>query len=151
MPLPPVIANMLIVPFVLRYAYGVALPIPFMMLTVGIGEVISCGVLGFVLYSALKKIQKQHLPDRRLSGITRVGTGGNANGDVHFLQKCTSPFALSDICAAAACSHLIHLCIADAAALPAAYVYIDHACICISPPGLPHSVHPALRLPAGPD
>ena len=80
MPLPPVIANMLIVPFVLRYAYGVALPIPFMMLTVGIGEVISCGVLGFVLYSALKKIQKQHLPDRRLSGITRVGTGGNANG-----------------------------------------------------------------------
>lgn len=59
-----------------------------MMLTVGIGEVISCGVLGFVLYSALKNT-KQHLPDRRLSGITRVGTGGNANGDVHFVQKCS--------------------------------------------------------------
>ena len=62
MPLPPVIANMLIVPFVLRYAYGVALPIPFMMLTVGIGEVISCGVLGFVLYSALKKYKTSSRP-----------------------------------------------------------------------------------------
>ena len=62
MPLPPVIANMLIVPFVLRYAYGVALPIPFMMLTVGIGEVISCGVLGFVLYSALKKYKNSIFP-----------------------------------------------------------------------------------------
>ena len=53
-PLPPIIANALVVPFVLRYAYGVPLPIPFMMLTVGIGEVISCGVLGLVLYYALR-------------------------------------------------------------------------------------------------
>lgn len=53
--LPPVISNIVIVPFVLRYAYGVALPIPFMMLTVGIGEVVSCGVLGFLLYTALKR------------------------------------------------------------------------------------------------
>ena len=42
--IPPIIANMLIVPFVLRYAYGVPLPIPLMMGTVGIGEMISCGV-----------------------------------------------------------------------------------------------------------
>ena len=35
-PVPPIIANILIVPFVLRYGYGVALPIPFMMCTVGI-------------------------------------------------------------------------------------------------------------------
>ena len=54
-PVPPILANTLIVPFVLRYAYAVPLPIPFMMLTVGIGEVISCGVLGMVLYFALKK------------------------------------------------------------------------------------------------
>lgn len=54
-PLPPIIANVLIVPFVLRYAYQVPLPIPFMMLTVGIGEVISCGVLGMVLHTALNK------------------------------------------------------------------------------------------------
>lgn len=54
-PLPPILANTLIVPFVLRFGYGVALPIPFMMLTVGIGEILSCGVLGLVLYFALRK------------------------------------------------------------------------------------------------
>ena len=53
-PVPPIIANALIVPFVLRYAYSIELPIPFMMLTVGIGEVISCGVLGLLLYYALR-------------------------------------------------------------------------------------------------
>ena len=54
-PLPPIIANTVIVPFVLRYGYGVALPIPFMMLTVGVGEVVGCGVLGLVLYTALNR------------------------------------------------------------------------------------------------
>ena len=54
-PLPPIAANTIVVPFVLRYGYGVALPIPFMMLTVGVGEVLSCGVLGMVLYFALRK------------------------------------------------------------------------------------------------
>lgn len=54
-PLPPIIANVIVVPFVLRYGYQVPLPIPFMMLTVGIGEVISCGVLGMILYTALNR------------------------------------------------------------------------------------------------
>ena len=54
-PLPPIIANTVIVPFVLRYGYGVALPIPFMMLTVGVGEVVGGGVLGLVLYTALNR------------------------------------------------------------------------------------------------
>lgn len=54
-PLPPIISNTVIVPFVLRYAYGINLPIPFMMLTVGIGEIISCGVLGIIVYKALEK------------------------------------------------------------------------------------------------
>lgn len=54
-PLPPILANTLIVPFVLKYGYGVALPIPFMMFTVGIGEVISCAVLGFIILTALSK------------------------------------------------------------------------------------------------
>ena len=54
-PLPPIIANTVIVPFVLRYGYGVELPIPFMMLTVGVGEVVGCGVLGLVLYTALNR------------------------------------------------------------------------------------------------
>ncbi|HIV38361.1 MAG TPA: QueT transporter family protein [Candidatus Blautia stercorigallinarum] len=51
--LPPIVANICIVPFVLRYAYGVVLPIPFLMLTVGIGEVVSCGILGNCLISVL--------------------------------------------------------------------------------------------------
>ena len=54
-PLPPIVANTVIVPFILRYGYGVLLPIPFMMLTVGVGEILSCGVLGLVLYFALRK------------------------------------------------------------------------------------------------
>lgn len=54
-PLPPVLSNTLIVPWVLRYAYGMNIPIPFMMLTVGAGEVISCYVLGLIFLYALKK------------------------------------------------------------------------------------------------
>ncbi len=54
-PLPPIISNMIIVPLVLRFAYMVPLPVPLMMLTVGIGEVISCGVLGMILLIALEK------------------------------------------------------------------------------------------------
>ena len=56
-PVPPVVANIIVVPFVLKYAYMVPLPIPFMMLTVGVGEVISAGVLGLILYGALNKYQ----------------------------------------------------------------------------------------------
>lgn len=54
-PFPPVVANTIIVPFVLKYAYAVPLPIPFMMLTVGVGEIISAGVIGLILYEALYK------------------------------------------------------------------------------------------------
>lgn len=54
-PVPPILANVIVVPWVLKYAYGFDLPIPVMMLTVGIGEVLSCGVLGMVLYRALQK------------------------------------------------------------------------------------------------
>ena len=54
-PVPPIAANTVIVPFVLYYGYGVNLPIPFMMLTVGVGEIISCGVFGMVLLTALTK------------------------------------------------------------------------------------------------
>lgn len=54
-PLPIVVANTLIIPFVLAYAYHAEEGIPFMMLTVGIGEVISAYVLGITLYFALRK------------------------------------------------------------------------------------------------
>ena len=52
-PLPPIVANTVIVPFVLAYVYMAEGTIPFFMLTVGIGEVISCYVLGMILYKVL--------------------------------------------------------------------------------------------------
>ena len=54
-PVPPILANAIIVPWVLRLGYGVALPIPFMMLTVGAGEAISAGVLGMIVLLALER------------------------------------------------------------------------------------------------
>ena len=52
--LPPILSNTLIVPFVLSRVYGVPDSIPYLMLTVGIGEFISCGVLGFCTQRALR-------------------------------------------------------------------------------------------------
>lgn len=54
-PLPPILANTLLIPFVLYYGYQILLPIPFHMLTVGIGEVLSCGILGMIVYTALDR------------------------------------------------------------------------------------------------
>lgn len=54
-PLPPIVVNTLTIPWILRYAYGLIGGIPYFMLTVGIGELISCGVLGLILLYALKK------------------------------------------------------------------------------------------------
>ena len=60
MTLPPILANMVIVPFVLRYAYqftwtynGTDLAIPYFALTVGIGEIISVCILGGMLLKVL--------------------------------------------------------------------------------------------------
>ena len=52
-PLPAVAANGVIVPFVLRYGYGVDLPIPLMMLYVAAGEILGCYVLGELLASVI--------------------------------------------------------------------------------------------------
>lgn len=54
-PVPTIGANMLIIPFVLRYAYGVEGTIPFFMLTVGLGEFVCAGILGVFLAKTLKK------------------------------------------------------------------------------------------------
>lgn len=55
-PIPPIAANTLIIPFVLKYAYGLDAAVPFMMLTVGIGEIISCYLFGILLLNALEKV-----------------------------------------------------------------------------------------------
>ena len=47
--LPPIFSNALIIPFVLKFTYGIPGSVWYFMLTVGLGEVISCGVLGWLL------------------------------------------------------------------------------------------------------
>ena len=48
-PLPPILANTILSPFVLAYGYGAEQAIPLMMLTVGIGEVLPIYVLGMLM------------------------------------------------------------------------------------------------------
>ncbi len=53
-PVPPILANAVIIPFVLLYAYGIR-PLWLSFITVTLGEIISCGVLGMILLFALQK------------------------------------------------------------------------------------------------
>ena len=50
---PPVISNAVIIPFVLKYAYGVDNLFPYLALTVGAGEIITCVIFGEILLHAL--------------------------------------------------------------------------------------------------
>ena len=56
-PVFPVLANAIIVPFVLQYVYGAEEMWIFLFATVGIGEVISCSVLGLLLHRVLRKTE----------------------------------------------------------------------------------------------
>jgi len=53
--LPPILANTLIIPWVLKFAYGSEDMIWYMMITVGIGEILAIGVLGQFLLTILRK------------------------------------------------------------------------------------------------
>ena len=55
---PPVISNALIIPLVLRFAYGIPDGIPFLMLTVGAGELIACVIFGQLLITALLPVRR---------------------------------------------------------------------------------------------
>lgn len=57
-PVPTILANALIVPFVLSspYGYGIEGSFWYFFATVGIGEMISCGILGMILLFALRRI-----------------------------------------------------------------------------------------------
>lgn len=52
---PPILSNALIVPFVLAYVYHIPGGVPYFMVTVGIGQILSCGVLGMIVYRILAK------------------------------------------------------------------------------------------------
>lgn len=53
--IPPILSNTIIIPFVLKFAYGLPAGIGYFILTVGIGEIISCGILGMILLFYLEK------------------------------------------------------------------------------------------------
>lgn len=56
-PIPPILVNAIVIPWVLKYAYFESDPIPFMMLTVGLGQLVSAGVIGMILLFALEKVK----------------------------------------------------------------------------------------------
>ena len=57
--LPPVLSNSIIVPIVLKNVYGATEAYPYLVLTVGIGEIVTCLVLGMILHKLLKdRIEK---------------------------------------------------------------------------------------------
>lgn len=64
-PLCPVISNMVIVPFILIYAYHVRDAYFYLLFTVGVGELVCAYVLGQVLYTILKK---RNILDRLTTG-----------------------------------------------------------------------------------
>ena len=56
-PIPYVLSNAIIVPLVLQYAYGVPDAFWFLMLTVGLGEVVCALGGGILLYITLKRVK----------------------------------------------------------------------------------------------
>ena len=64
-PLPPILSNTLIIPFVIKYAYvNVAESLPFLFLSVGIGELLSVGVFGMILLVALERVRRPLFGDK---------------------------------------------------------------------------------------
>ena len=56
-------SNTIIVPWVLRLVYEAPGTIWYLMITVGAGEVISCGILGMILLFALSRYRSVIFPD----------------------------------------------------------------------------------------
>ena len=55
----PIVANTLIIPWVLKYAYGSGDMVWFMMITVGAGEILAVGILGQLLLGALEPYREE--------------------------------------------------------------------------------------------
>ena len=53
-PVPPIVFNAILIPFVLYYVYNIH-PLWLSFVTVTIGEILSCGVLGMLLLQTLQK------------------------------------------------------------------------------------------------
>lgn len=57
-PLPAILSNTAVIPFILSYVYGFEGSLPYFMITVFAGELISAGILGILLYRLLKKYER---------------------------------------------------------------------------------------------
>ena len=64
-PIPAILANTIIVPLVLKYGYGVDLPLLLSALYIAVGEILGCGVLGELLATVLLK-RKSIFPDKKV-------------------------------------------------------------------------------------
>ncbi len=62
-PLPPIIFNTLLIPPVLSFVYHFEGTLYYFILTIGMGEIISCGVLGLLLLSFLQKYRNILFPN----------------------------------------------------------------------------------------
>lgn len=62
----PILSNILIIPWVLRFAYGSEDLIWFSMITVGIGEILSAGILGQGLITVLERCRNTIFADRAI-------------------------------------------------------------------------------------
>lgn len=54
-PVFPILANTAVIPFLLRYVYGIPGSLGYFFLTVFVGEVISCGILGSMLSGIVQR------------------------------------------------------------------------------------------------
>lgn len=54
-PIPPIVFNAVIVGLILKYVYRIQGALAFFMLTVGLGELISAGILGIIFYKLLQR------------------------------------------------------------------------------------------------
>ena len=66
-PIPPIVANTVIIPFIIKYAsvdpvtgesVAISDTIPFLMMSIAVGEIIAVGLLGIALMLALEKSSK---------------------------------------------------------------------------------------------
>ena len=90
-PLPPIIANTVIVPFVLKYAYGSEGIFAMFFVTIGASEFIVCGIIGMLLLFALN-------PVRNYKRQKRTIILNNKYGSPSFSSLARERYALSHTC-----------------------------------------------------
>ena len=66
-PIWPILANTIIVPFILLFAYQAPGSYFYFALTVGIGEILSCGVLGILLAGLVQRLKIFDKKDKTIS------------------------------------------------------------------------------------